>query len=155
MSLSEVSNVLWCERRLLELLVFKLDEEQFVLESGRTRWLAHADREVQTVLDEIKRVELECAMAVAGSARELGMSGAPSLRELAAVAPPPWNGIFDQHQQALSLLAREVEAATELNRDTIRRVQHVARDALATPAEIDIDVAEALGRQCDLMRERG
>jgi hypothetical protein len=83
------------------------------------------------------------------------MSDAPSLRELAAVAPPPWKGIFDQHRQALSLLAQEIDAATELNRDTVRRVQLVARDALATPAEIDIDVAEALGRQCDLMRERG
>ena len=40
MSLSEVSNILWRERQLLELLVFKLEEEQFVLASGRTRWLA-------------------------------------------------------------------------------------------------------------------
>lgn len=154
MSLSEVSNVLWCERRLLELLVFKLDEEQFVLASGRTRWLSHAAREVATVLDEIKRVELERAMAVAGSAGELGMSDATSLRELAAIAPSPWNTIFDQHQQALSLLAREVDAVTELNRDMVQDVQLAAREALASP-EIDVDVSGALGRQCDLMRERG
>src|SRR6478736_3999884 len=69
MSLSEVSNILWRERQLLELLVFKLEEEQLVLASGRTRWLSHATREVETILEEIKRVELERAMAVAGSAR--------------------------------------------------------------------------------------
>ena len=59
MSLSEVSNILWRERQLLELLVFKLEEEQLVLASGRTRWLSHATREVETILGEIKRVELE------------------------------------------------------------------------------------------------
>ena len=59
MSLSEVSNILWRERQLLDLLVFKLEEEQLVLASGRTRWLSHATREVETILAEIKRVTPE------------------------------------------------------------------------------------------------
>ena len=106
MSLSEVSNILWRERQLLELLVFKLEEEQFVLASGRTRWLSHATREVEPILEEIKRVELERAMAVAGSAGELA-SDAPSLRELAAIAPPPWDGIFAEHRRALDARPRD------------------------------------------------
>ena len=65
MALSDVSNILWRERQLLELLVFKLEEEQLVLAAGRTRWLAHATREVENVLGEIRRVELERAIAVA------------------------------------------------------------------------------------------
>ena len=80
MSLSEVSNILWRERQLLELLVFKLEEEQLVLASGRTRWLSHATREVETILGEIKRVELERAMAVAGAIGELGLSDAVAAR---------------------------------------------------------------------------
>ena len=40
MSLSEVSNILWRERRLLELLVFKLEEEQLMLASGRSHTLS-------------------------------------------------------------------------------------------------------------------
>ena len=83
MSLSEVSNILWRERQLLELLVFKLEEEQLVLAAGRTRWLSHATREVESVLEEIKRVELERAMLVADAGRELGLSGMPTLKELA------------------------------------------------------------------------
>ena len=50
MALSDVSNILWRERQLLELLVFKLEEEQLVLAAGRARWLAHASREVESVL---------------------------------------------------------------------------------------------------------
>ena len=76
MSLSEVSNILWRERRLLDLLVFKLEEERFVLESGRMRWLTHATREIEKVLEEINRIELERAMAVADTSRELRTSDA-------------------------------------------------------------------------------
>ena len=39
MGLSEVSNILWRQRQLLELLLFKLEEEQLVLTAGRTRWI--------------------------------------------------------------------------------------------------------------------
>jgi hypothetical protein len=74
MALSDVSNILWRERQLLELLVFKLEEEQLVLAAGRSRWLAYATREVENVLAEIKRIELERAVQVADAGRELGLS---------------------------------------------------------------------------------
>ena len=50
MSLTEVSSILWRERELLELLLFKLEEEQLLLAAGRSRWLGHATREVEMVL---------------------------------------------------------------------------------------------------------
>ena len=59
MGLREVSAILWRERHLLELLLFKLDEEQLVLAAGRTRWLPRATREVEMVLEEIRQTELE------------------------------------------------------------------------------------------------
>jgi len=149
MSLSEVSNILWRERQLLELLVFKLEEEQLVLASGRTRWLSHATREVETILEEIKRVELERAMAVAGSAGELGLSAVPTLRELAAVAPTPWDGIFAEHRRALLTLAQEIEAITKSNREMLTRGQQAAREALASLGEIDIDAYDASGTMPD------
>jgi hypothetical protein len=149
MSLSEVSNILWRERQLLELLVFKLEEEQLVLASGRTRWLSHATREVETILEEIKRVELERAMAVAGSVGELGLSAVPTLRELAAVAPTPWDGIFAEHRRALLTLAQEIEAITKANRDMLTRGQQAAREALASLGEIDLDAYDASGTMPD------
>ena len=134
MSLSEISNILWRERQRLELLVFKLEEEHFVLASGRTRWLAHAAGEVETILEEIKRVELERAIAVAGSVGELGTSDAPSLRELAAIAPSPWDGIFAEHRHALSLLAQEIDAVTTSNREMLQRGLLAAGEVLGEPA---------------------
>jgi hypothetical protein len=146
MALSEISNILWRERRLLELFVFKLEEEHFVLASERSRWLLHATREVETVLAEIQHVELELAMAVAGSTGELGMSDAPSLRELAAIAPPPWDGIFAEHRHALLRLAHEIDAVTASNRDMLQRGLLAAREVIGEPAR----PRRAAGRLDDL-----
>jgi hypothetical protein len=143
MSLSEISNILWRERRLLDLLVFKLEVEQLVLASGRTRWLSHATREVEKILEEAKCVELERAMAVEGSAGELGISDTPTLRELAAVAPTPGVGIFAEHRRSLLLLTREIDALTKANRDLLRRGRQSAREELAS-----------LGETCGTMPDR-
>jgi hypothetical protein len=135
MSLSEISNILWRERRLLDLLVFKLEVEQLVLASGQTRWLSHATREVETILEEIKCVELERAMAVQGLAGELSSSDTPTLRELAAIAPTPWDGIFAEHRRSLLLLTREIDAITKANRDLLRHGQRSAREELDSLGE--------------------
>ncbi len=109
MSLSEVSNVLWRERRLLELLALKLQEEQLVRPSGQTRALARAGREIDGVVDEIKRVRLERAIALTDVIAELGLADAPTVRAIAACAPPPWNGIYAEHDRAIATLSREIE----------------------------------------------
>ena len=145
MALSDVSNILWRERQLLELLVFKLEEEQLVLAAGRTRWLAHATREVENVIAEIKRIELERAMNVADAGRELGLSGSPTLRELAALTAPPWDGIFGEHRRALLTLAQEIDAITKSNRDLLQRGHQAARKAMAAIGEINIEAYDAHG----------
>jgi hypothetical protein len=145
MALSDVSNILWRERQLLELLVFKLEEEQLVLAAGRSRWLAHATREVETVLGEIKRIELERAVQVSAAGRELGISGAPTLRELTALTPTPWDGIFSEHRRALLALAQEIDAITKSNRELLQRGDRAAREALIAIGEIDIEAYDARG----------
>ena len=149
MALSDVSNILWRERQLLELLVFKLEEEQLVLAAGRSRWLAYATREVESVLGEIKRVELERAVQVAAAGRELGLSGSPSLRELSALTESPWDGIFNEHRRALLTLAQEIDSITRSNRELLQRGHQAARDAIAAMGEIDIDAYDARGSMPD------
>jgi hypothetical protein len=145
MALSDVSNILWRERQLLELLVFKLEEEQLVLAAGRSRWLAYATREVENVLGEIKRIELERAVLVADAGRELGLSGSPTLRELGGLTPNPWDGIFGEHRRALLNLAQEIDSITKSNRELLQRGHQAAREAIAAMGEIDIDAYDAHG----------
>jgi hypothetical protein len=140
MALSDASNILWKERQLVELLVFKLEEEQLIFAAGRSRWLTRATREVESVIREIRRVELEWAVHVADAGRELGISGAPTLRELASLTPTPWDGIFAAHRRALLGLVQEIDAITKSNRELSAQDGH--QEARGTPAamgDIDID----------------
>jgi hypothetical protein len=143
MSLSEISNILWRERRLLELLAFKLEEERLVLASGQTRWLSRASGEVDTIIEEMKHVRLERAIGLADLTAELGLSDAPTLRELAAVAPPPWDGICSQHGRALQTLAREI--ASMARSDRTPTAPRVANATSAAHGEIDIVDNERAG----------
>src|SRR5688572_9487932 len=73
MGLRDVSAVLWKERHLLELPLFKLEEEQLLLAAGRNRWLPRATREVEMVLEELRHTELERAVEVERVSAELGL----------------------------------------------------------------------------------
>jgi len=119
MALSDVSNILWRERRLLELLVCKLEEaQQHSRETG----------DVENVLGEIKHIGLERSMLVADASRELGASGSPTLRELADLTPSPWGGIFAEHRRALLTLADEIDSITTLSGRTTHARNRPAPD---------------------------
>jgi hypothetical protein len=142
MSLSELSNILWRERRLLELLAFKLEEERLVLASGRTRWLPRASGEVDAIIDEIKHVRLERAISLADVGVELGLADAPTLRVLSGAVPPPWDAICAEHARALQTLGREIESITRADSPpTTGRVEALVADA---HGEIDIAADDAI-----------
>jgi hypothetical protein len=113
MSLSEVSDILWRERDLLELLVFKLEEEQLVVDARRLRWLAHASREVEMVREEIREVELLRSVEVASLASGLEIGSDVSLRQLAAAVDEPWRSILVDHRRALLASTREIRKLAE------------------------------------------
>jgi hypothetical protein len=113
MALSQLSDVLWKERNLLELLLFKLEEEQLVLTSGRTRWLGHATREVETVLDQIRDAELGRSAEADEVARELGLEEGVSLLTLSEHAPAPWDELLRAHRDAFVTLAMSHRATQE------------------------------------------
>jgi hypothetical protein len=128
MGLHEVTNTLWRERQLLEMLLYKLECEQLLLASGRTRWLEAATREVEVVLDGIKEAELMRAVQVEAIAADLGLLPNPTLRLLAAAAPAPWDGILEEHRRAFLELTAEIEDLAEANRSLIARGVAATRD---------------------------
>ena len=86
MALADFCRILWRERELLELLLFKLEEEQLVLASGRARWLAHATREVEAVLEQIRNSEHVRTLQTDVVAMELGLG--PARRSSPSPAAP-------------------------------------------------------------------
>jgi hypothetical protein len=138
MSLTEVSSILWRERELLDLLLFKLEEEQLLLAAGRTRWLGHATREVEMVLGEMKRAELGRAVEVEQVAASLGLDPGVSLRELAEAAPPPWGGILREHRNAFLTATQEITALARSNKDLLASGYRAARETLLSLSEPDV-----------------
>ena len=145
MGLRDVSAILWRERHLLELLLFKLDEEQLVLAAGRTRWLPRATREVEMVLEEIRQTELERAVEVSRVAAELGLPAGASLRQLADSAPAPWQGMLVEHRQAFLSLTDEITALVQTNRELLVRGQKAVRDVLTSIGDGKVEVGAGYG----------
>ena len=130
MSLTELSSILWRERELLELLLFKLEEEQLLLAAGRTRWLGHATREVEMVLEEIRRAELGRAVEVEVVAASLSLSAGASLGQLSEAAPPPWDDILREHRNAFLAATNEVTALAQGNKELLTMGFRAARETL-------------------------
>lgn len=125
-----LSLILWRERELLETLLFKLEQEQLVLASGRTRWLPRAAREVEAVLDTLRETELLRAVAADDAARSLGMTANPSLRALAEASAEPWRTILLDHREAFVGFTREVLELATANRELLTAGYQAAREAL-------------------------
>ncbi len=128
--MEKLSLILWRERELLELLAYKLELEQLVLESGRTRWLSNSTREVEEVLAAIRETEVLRSVAADEVAQKLGLEPAPSLNELADAAPEPWATIFGDHRSAFIAATQEIARLSESNRGLITAGYKAARETL-------------------------
>jgi flagellar biosynthesis/type III secretory pathway chaperone len=135
MPMEDLSSILWRERDLLEMLLFKLEVEQLVLTSGRTHWLAVAAREVETVLQEIRDVELLRAIAVDLVAAELGLPSNPSLHEIALASQEPWRAIWLDHREAFTTVTTQVSEMSQSNRVLLTAGYKAAQDTLLSMTE--------------------
>jgi hypothetical protein len=58
-----LSTLLWREQELLDLLLFKAEEKQYLIVTGKTRWLSRIAHEIEVVLDQLRTLEVERAAA--------------------------------------------------------------------------------------------
>lgn len=130
MGAAELSAVLWRERQLLELLLFKLEEEQLVLSTGRSRWLGHATREVEQVLDQIREAELGRAVEADAAAREFGISAGSGLLTLANAAPEPWKELLTSHRDAFVSLTSQIQDVAQGNRELLTSSHRAAQETI-------------------------
>jgi flagellar FlgN protein len=131
-----VSAVLWDERDTLELLQFKLTQENLLVASGTTRWLHRADAEVRAALERLRLGEVARAAEAQAMARALAMPLDMTLAQLADIAPEPWSTLLGEHRTALRALFFEVEAVAAENRrmlETGWQAIHETLDGLTLP----------------------
>ncbi|WP_150308007.1 flagellar protein FlgN [Planctomonas psychrotolerans] len=158
MGANELSALLWQERELLELLVFKLEEEQLLLTAGKSRWIEHATREVEQVLQRLRNAGLARSVQVSTLAREWGTAEDAPLRDLVASAPPgPWSDIFAAHLRSMTELTDTIKQLRDQNEQFLRTAARSTQETLAgvhpDPVTYDAfgssDVAAVGGRLFD------
>ena len=98
---SVLSAVLWRERQLLDLLAFKLEEEQLVIGAARHHIVGQATAEVEQVLAQVRDCETERTEAVATLATDSGLDASLPLRELIGLVDEPWSALLEEHRSAL------------------------------------------------------
>jgi flagellar biosynthesis/type III secretory pathway chaperone len=127
-----LSTLLWREQELLDLLLFKAEEKQYLILTGKSRWLARIAHEIEVVLEQLRSLELERAATTEQIAGRLGLDANPSLRQLADSAPAPWNDLYAKHHEALLTLVSELRGLSDANKELIESGLAVINDALAT-----------------------
>jgi hypothetical protein len=132
MSAHELSALLWRERELLETLIFKLEEEQLLLTSGKTRWLKRASAEIERTTDQLRFVGLGRTVEVENVAEEWGGSEGANLRELLALAPEgPWADIFEAHLKTLTELTSQIRSLRDANEQFLRAAARSSQETLS------------------------
>jgi hypothetical protein len=135
MSWSALSAQLQRECGLMELLLFKLQQEHLMLAAGQDRWLQHATAEVNLVMEQLSQESAARTAIAAGLARSCGIDAEATLAQLASVAPVEWAAMLvDQRRQLRDLLG-QIEQVGRTNREILASRLSVARDALALLGE--------------------
>lgn len=132
MGANELSALLWRERELLELLIFKLEEEQLLLTAGKSRWLQHATREVEQVMNLVREAGLARSVEVSTLATAWGTDEDATLREVVAHAPAgPWVEIFAAHLKAMIELTGQIKELRDVNEQFLRVASRSTQETLA------------------------
>lgn len=124
--MQELATLLERERRLLEMVLFKLVEARHLLAQHDARFLPWASAELERAVGNAREAALLRAMAAERVAVNLRIEGPVRLRDLADCAEAPWDSIFVDHAEAMAALLdeirRESAASQSIARDGLRGV---------------------------------
>jgi FlgN protein len=144
-----LSTLLWREQELLDLLLFKAEEKQYLILTGKTRWLPRIAHEIEVVLEQLRALEVERSAATEVLAQRLGIGANPSLRQLSEAAPAPWNDLLAKHHEALLVLVTDLRSLSDANRGLIEGGLAAIGDALLRVRTPSAGTYGATGRQDD------
>ena len=131
MSIPDLAAVLWRQRELLDRLVYRLQCEQLLVASGRTRFLGIATGEVEVLLDELSLIEIQRAAIAERVAKDTGLPAESTLEQIAAGLQPPWTEVLLEHRQALITVTAELAVLAESNRHMMAAGMKAVEAALA------------------------
>jgi hypothetical protein len=119
-ALASLAAILWQERRQLERLLYALTAQRLIIGAGHTRWLGHADGDIEVAAATLRDTEVLRAIEMTTICDRLGVDPEITLEELARAADEPWATTLAEHRAALRTLAAEIDAAVAENRRLLK-----------------------------------
>ncbi len=130
MALSGLSSGLWRIQELLELLMYKLEVQQVLTETGRSRWMGRSTREIEVVLQEMREAELLRAVDAGPVCAALGLPVQTSLFDIARAAPAPWDQVLTEHRNALTSATDELGELSRSNTEMLEASYRAVQETL-------------------------
>jgi len=140
--LESLADVLWVERHVVELLLYRLVAAKMFLAADERRYVSLALDEVEHALGRLRQAEERRVETVQSVAGVIGVRGSDlTLNLLAKSAPEPLRSVFADHLDAFGVLANEIEQTAKLNRQLASSALGSVRESLnvltgAAPAPI-------------------
>ncbi|HEV7949191.1 MAG TPA: flagellar protein FlgN [Glaciihabitans sp.] len=132
MSMHELSALLWRERDLLEMLLYKLEVEQLLLTAGKTRWIPRAAAETEQVTAQIRDLGLARTVEVAAVAQEWHAPEDSTIRDLIAHSPDVvWAEILDSHLKGFVDLVAQIQSMRDENVALLRTATRATQETIA------------------------
>lgn len=132
MGVNELSMQLWRERELLEMLLFKLEEQELLLLAGRSRWMQFATREIEQVLERLREAGIGRVVEAEVVADEWGAPEGSGIRELIQCAPSEaWREVLSDHLRVMTQLTGEIGNLRDSNSQQLRAVLRATQETLA------------------------
>ncbi|WP_226345369.1 flagellar export chaperone FlgN [Agilicoccus flavus] len=130
MALSGLSTGLWRIQELIEVLSYKLEVQQVLMENGRTRWMGRSTREIEAVIAEMREAELMRAVDAGPVCDALGLAPDTPLSEIAAAAPAPWDQVLGEHRNALTTATNELSRLSRSNSEMLEASYRAVQETL-------------------------
>jgi len=131
-ALASLAAILWQERRQLERLLYALTTQRLLLGAGQSRWLGHADTDIEVAASTLRDSEVLRAIEMTVICEKLGVDVDITLDELAHAVGEPWTTTLSDHRIALRTLAAEIDAAVTENRRLLKAGVKAIGDTLAS-----------------------
>lgn len=130
LALSHLSTGLWRIQELLETLLYKLEVQSVLIETGRSRWLGRSTQDIEAVIENLRETELLRTVDAAPVCDMLGLPADTPLSQIAQAAPSPWNHILEEHRDALSTATQELSLISRSNSDMLEISYRAVQDTM-------------------------
>jgi hypothetical protein len=126
--LSDLTRVLWQQRRHLERLLYLVQVQELILGSGDDTLLQHAVNDVQHTVTTIGEIEAGRRELTAEIGISMGVDADASLEDLINRAPEPYEQILTEHRDAFLTLVSDITTVSLNGREQIRRGLNLTRE---------------------------